>query len=205
MSTAVTRETATERSAAHRNRRPAPTDDTGTGDGFDVLPTDLRRAVVDALQARLDIPASDDPIIATLEPGWSCTPEQAAEIRLATLTRQFAERRRLLRDTISSTQVARLLDTTRQTPIDRLRQGTLLALRDGGSWRYPLWQFDPAGPDSVVDGLIEVLRQLEPNPFVQAAWLLEPQDQLGGDAPITALRRGQTERTIALAAQTGAV
>jgi len=38
----------------------------------------------------------NNPIIAMLEPGWNCTPEQAAEIRLATLTRQFAERRCLL-------------------------------------------------------------------------------------------------------------
>jgi len=205
MSTAATREAAVQRTASHRNLRSASTDKTGGGDGFDVLPTDLRRAVVEALQARIDAPAPDDPVIATLEPGWSCTPEQAAEIRLATLTRQFVERKRLLRDTISSTQVARLLGTTRQTPIDRLRQGTLLALRDSGTWRYPLWQFDPAGPDGVVEGLVEVLRELEPNPFVQAAWLLEPQDQLGGEAPITALHRGQIERTIALAAQTGAV
>jgi hypothetical protein len=205
MSTVVAGETATKRSAAHRMQELASTDDNDTGNGFDVLPTDLRRAVVDALHVRLDIPAPNDPIIATLEPGWSCTPEQAAEIRLATLTRQFTQRRRLLQNTISSTQVARLLGTTRQTPIDRLRQGTLLALRDGGSWRYPLWQFDPAGPDGVVDGLIDVLRELEPNPFAQAAWLLEPQDQLGGDAPITALRRGHTQRTLTVAAQIGAV
>jgi hypothetical protein len=43
MSTATTG----ERSAAHRHQRSTPADDTRTGDGFDILPPDLRRAVVD--------------------------------------------------------------------------------------------------------------------------------------------------------------
>jgi hypothetical protein len=168
-------------------------------------PGDLRQEVLDALDGRIEIPAPDDPLINLIEPGWSITPERAVQVRLESLMREFAERRRLLQDTISSTQVARLLATTRQTPIDRLHQGTLLAMRDGGSWRFPLWQFDPAGPDGVVNGLPDVLREVGPNPFAQTSWLIDPQAQLDGESPLAVLRRGDVDRVLALAAQIGAV
>src|SRR5690349_13699588 len=77
--------------------------------------------------------------------------EEQALVAFRSLLQLFEARRALLEeDTITAPQVAELLGVSRQTPLNRLRDKTLLAVLDRGAWRFPLWQFDAEGPDGVL-------------------------------------------------------
>ena len=91
----------------------------------------------------------------------------------------------------------------RQTPLDRIRAGTLLAIRDQGKRRYPLWQFDPDGPDGIVAGLPDVLAALPVADLIKARWLQRPQPLLEGDTPLQLLRQGQLDRVLVEARAVG--
>ena len=110
------------------------------------------------------------------------------------LRRYFLYRRELLRDCYTSSQVAALLGTSRQTPHDRLRARTLLAVQERGRYCFPKWQFDPAGPEGVVAGLPAVLRALDVPALSQVSWLRTPSPYLDGRTPLDALRQGETAR-----------
>ena len=81
----------------------------------------------------------------------------------------------------------------------------MLALRGGRRLRYPDWQFDLAGPKRVLDGLVEVLHEIDTDPLDQAAWLLHAEPQLQGRSPLDALRQGKADLVVAIAAEYGAV
>ena len=77
---------------------------------------------------------------------------------------------------IGTAQVNDLLAArSRQTAHDRIKDDTLLAGRDQGHWRLPTWQFDPDGPDGVIDGLPEVLKALQLSDLAKIRWLQRPQ------------------------------
>ena len=101
--------------------------------------------------------------------------------------------------------MAKLLGTSRQTPHDRIKSQTLLGVLDKGTYRFPAWQFDPEGPDGVIDGLPEVLRVLEVSDFAKLNWLMRPNPFLDGLTPLVALKQGQKERVIREAAAVGAL
>lgn len=119
---------------------------------------------------------------------------EVAQVRRANLLRAFAERRRLLTGALSVGEVAELLGVGRQTPHDRARAGTLLAVKENGRLVFPDWQFDPDGPDGVVAGLPEVLRVLAERPISplgRVRWFLEPKLLMAGRTPLEALRAGE--------------
>jgi hypothetical protein len=120
--------------------------------------------------------------------------EEQALTAFRSLLQLFEARRALLEeDTVTAPQVAELLGVSRQTPLNRVRQNTLLAALDRGAWRFPLWQFDPNGADGVLPGLPEVLKALEPQPhFSKLAWLRRANPTLGGREPVELLRKGET-------------
>jgi hypothetical protein len=116
-----------------------------------------------------------------------------AQVRRANLLRAFAERRRLLAGALSVADVAELLGVGRQTPHDRARAGTLLAVKENGRLVFPDWQFDPEGPDGVVAGLPDVLRAMSDRPISalgRVRWFLTPKPLMGGRSPLDALRAG---------------
>lgn len=82
---------------------------------------------------------------------------------------------------------------SKQAVNDRVRRHRLLALRTGsGRLVYPAAQFHD---ERVVDGLGAVLDVLMPDnteAWMVASWLTTPDPDLGGDAPVEALRRGAT-------------
>ncbi len=131
-------------------------------------------------------------------------PEDPAKLEFEALQARFARRRDLLQRCIGSNEVVRLLALrNRQTPLDRLKARTLLAIRDQGQWRFPLWQFDPDGPDGVIAGLPEVLAALPVADLIKARWLQRPQPLLDGQTPLQALRAGQLDRVLAEAQAVG--
>ena len=130
----------------------------------------------------------------------------AERVALASVaqTRGFARRKALLEGALTAPEVARLLGTSRQTPHDRVKSKTLLAVPDGGAARFPLWQFDSAGPHGVVAGLPEVLRALTVPPYSQAAWLTKPNAQFQERTPLEELKRGRVRRVTEAARSAGA-
>lgn len=131
------------------------------------------------------------------------SPAETQATTFRSLLQFFQARRQLLDDdqTLTAPQVAELLNVSRQTPLNRVRERTLLAVRDKGAWRFPAWQFDPQASDGVVDGLPQVLDALEPQPaFNKLVWLQRPNPTLAGRAPADALREGD-ERPVVDAAR----
>jgi hypothetical protein len=126
---------------------------------------------------------------------------QAERLMLETdaLLAYFHHRRQLLEGALTASQVARLLGTSRQTPHDRLKSGSLLAVLDRGALRFPAWQFDPDGPDGVIAGLPDVLRALHTSPLSSLNWLVRPSPYFSGDSPLAVLKRGEVDRVVAAA------
>jgi hypothetical protein len=132
-------------------------------------------------------------LVADLTGGREYGRQERSALEMAALVRSFKRRRELLEGSLSASRVADLLGTTRQTPHDRVKGGTLLAVLDRGAWRFPVWQFDSEGPDGVVEGLGEVLRALHASPLAKASWFVRPNLYLEGRTPLEALREGQVE------------
>ena len=131
-------------------------------------------------------------------------PAECAMLEMRALKRYFDERRRLLGGSLTVDQVATVLGTSRQTPHDRAKARTLLAVPDGGRLRFPAWQFDADGPDGAIEGLPAVLRALRVGALPAVRWLTRPHAVLDKRTPLAALRAGDVDRIVAEAAGVGA-
>lgn len=121
----------------------------------------------------------------------------AAEVDV--LMRSFQRRRELLAGALTTLEVARLLGTSRQTPHDRVASGSLLAVMDRGTLRFPAWQFDPDGPDGVVAGLPSVVRALDVSVLAKVSWLTGLNPLLDDSTPLAALKAGRIDDVLMLA------
>lgn len=115
------------------------------------------------------------------------------------LLQYFRLRHELLHDALTTPQVATLLGTSRQTPHDRVKSGTLLAVSDRGALRFPPWQFDPASDDGVLPGLSDVERNLRLPPLSKISWMVGENAFLEGATPLESLKTGQVETVVGLA------
>jgi hypothetical protein len=132
---------------------------------------------------------------ATGEPAPS-EPEQAL-LAFRSLLQFFDARRDLLNDALTAPQAAELLGVSRQTPLNRVKERTMLAVLDRGAYRFPVWQFDPQGEDGVLPGLPDVLDALEPQqPFAKLVWLRRPNPTLEGREPTELLRDHEIEPVV---------
>jgi len=170
------------------------------------LPADEVHAILQAVLRALKQPANPDapsPVVAQLLGSRSYTLAEAAELEVEVLTRSFEHRRKLLADALTTPQVARILGTSRQTPHDRAKSSTLLAVMDRGALRFPIWQFDASGPDNVIAGLPEVLRALEVSPMEKLSWLVRSNQMLDGNTPLEIIKAGDVDRIVRLARAVG--
>ena len=129
-----------------------------------------------------------------------------ARIRRDNLMRAFAQRRALLADALSVGEVAALLGVGRQTPHDRVKAGTFLAVKENGRLAFPQWQFDPEGPDGVLAGLPDVLRTMNGRPISdlgRVRWFVTAKALLDGRTPLDALRAGDIDHVLAEAESIG--
>ncbi len=136
--------------------------------------------------------------------GRRFTRQERIQLEMDTLARHFQRRRQLLEGSLTAPQVAEMLGTSRQTPHDRVSSQTLLAIKDNGKLRFPLWQFDPEGPDGVIDGLPQILKSLQMSDYAKHNWLSRPNPYLEGQAPIELLKQGEIERVHQVADDAGA-
>jgi hypothetical protein len=90
---------------------------------------------------------------------------------------------------LSSSEVATLFGISRQAVEKRRRSNALLAVRQGGDWRYPSCQFDERRGEAL-SGLPALLRTFSSaGPWVALDFLLAPDETLDGETPLQVLRR----------------
>ena len=135
--------------------------------------------------------------------GQNFTEKERLEAEATSISRYFQKRQELLQGSLSATEAARLLGTCRQTPHDRVKSGTLLAVREKGGLRFPRWQFDADGPDGIVAGLPDVLKALDVSPLAKVSWFIRASPYLEGRTPLQALGAGEVERLVTLARAVG--
>jgi hypothetical protein len=158
----------------------------------------LRNALVHAVEEAGNDGDPDAIHPATGERAGSREEHSAAE--LESLFDLFVARRQLLEDTLTAPQVGEILGISRQAATGRAESGSLLAVLDRGAYRFPRWQFDPRGPDGVVQGLPEVLDALKPQrAFSKLVFLSRPNKTLDEREPRELLREGESERVLAAA------
>jgi hypothetical protein len=142
-------------------------------------------------------------LVARLTKGRRYSSKGRRDLETSALLRSFLRRRDLLEGSLTAPKVAAVLGVSRQTPHDRAKSGTLLAVQDRGVLLFPSWQFDPEGPNGVVPGLPEVLQALHVSPISKASWLVRPNEYLGERTPLDALKAGERELVTALAESVG--
>lgn len=91
--------------------------------------------------------------------------------------------------------VRELFKSSKQAVSDRVRRGTLLALpTEGGELVYPAFQFGTDGqPLPGIAEVIGALKDAVETPYTIATWLVSPEAELDGSAPIEQLRLGRSE------------
>jgi hypothetical protein len=93
--------------------------------------------------------------------------------------------------TMSAEDAGRILGISRQAVDKRRRAGTLLAMREGSDWRYPLCQLDQG---EVIAGISDVVRGFAAaGPWIALDFLLASDTVLGGRTALQALRDGDRE------------
>lgn len=142
--------------------------------------------------------------IAELLQGETWTPAEVTALEAQAQVDGLARRRELLADALTASQVAALLSVSRQMVQDRWQNGALLGVIDDGALRFPVWQFDAAGPDGVIEGLPEVVRALATPPLSKIAWMLRPHLALDNHTPLQSLQAGELSRVLQLARALGA-
>ncbi|MGO7455825.1 helix-turn-helix domain-containing protein [Rhizobium ruizarguesonis] len=93
--------------------------------------------------------------------------------------------------TMSAEDAGRMLGISRQAVDKRRRAGTLLAVREGSDWRYPLCQQDQG---EMIAGISDVVRGFAAaGPWIALDFLLAADTALGGRTALQALRDGDRE------------
>jgi hypothetical protein len=97
--------------------------------------------------------------------------------------------------TISSEQVAKLLNLTRQGVDKRRASGKLIGISMGRrGYAYPLWQFQDG---QVLSGLEVVLKAMkERAPWTQVMFMLTSDLHLDGETPLARLRQGDIDSVV---------
>ncbi len=130
-------------------------------------------------------PAADAPDLGATS---NSEPAQLLEVRLRTAARARRLRERLLEGALGARQLASQLGISVQA-VDQARKAEkLIALRVGGNWRYPLWQFDFSAPDPLPSHLSELLEAAGGLRLAVVRWLSEA-DEVLGERPLDTLRR----------------
>jgi hypothetical protein len=117
-------------------------------------------------------------------------------LEINSLYNYFKRRHELLANSIGSLEAAEMLDVSKQTIHDRIRENKLIGLVESNIMRLPLFQFDPAGPNGAVAGLGEVLKELSGSLLGKIFWLVTKNPVLDGKSPIEIMKRGDLERVL---------
>lgn len=111
------------------------------------------------------------------------------------LARNIEHRKQLLEragGTVSAEEAGRILAGISSAAVDEMRSAnTLLAVREGNDWRYPICQFVDG---TVIPGFVDVIRELgEQGAWATLDFLLASDLVLGGRTPLQALQDGDID------------
>lgn len=162
---------------------------------FAVVPTSEIEQLTTVLQPQR---ISDEQIeLAKKIAGDDYSDEPSWNLELANLHDLYQRRRELLKNSLTSTEVADLLGLkTRKTIHDRMQAKSILGIKDKGTYRFPIWQFDPEGDDGVLNGLPDVLKALHASDFTKLNWLMSPHPAMDGKTPIETIEQGELGRVL---------
>jgi hypothetical protein len=145
--------------------------------------------IVEALKPK--VVAADTKALAKKIAGDDYSEGNLAMLELANLERYYQRRREILKSSITTPEVAKLIGCQAITTVhDRRKAGTLLGLKDNGVYKFPRWQFDPEGDDGVIDRLPELLKTLQISDFAKLNWLMKPSRAFEDRTPVEVLKSG---------------
>jgi hypothetical protein len=176
---------------------------------FQTLLDDESPAILSAIADSLDrvrhSESSDDEFVKLLS-DKEYVPDERKRLHIQNVINSFNYRRELLKDTVDVNQVMEILGyDSRQAPLNRLKAGSLIAIKDNQKWWFPLWQFDANTSDGIIDGLSRVLRALDCSNLAKVSWLVNPSPYFEGQTPLEVLKSGEVERVVESAQSVGVV
>ncbi|NJK56797.1 MAG: DUF2384 domain-containing protein [Pleurocapsa sp. SU_5_0] len=176
---------------------------------FQTLLDDESPAILSAIADSLDrvrhSESSDDEFVKLLS-DQEYVPEERKRLHIQNVINSFNYRRELLKDTVDVNQVMEILGyDSRQAPLNRLKAGSLIAIKDNQKWWFPLWQFDANTSDGIIDGLSRVLKALDCSNLAKVSWLVNPNPYFANESPLEVLKTGDVERVVESAQSVGLV
>jgi hypothetical protein len=115
----------------------------------------------------------------------------------------LAYRQELLRDSLTTPELAAKLSCRTQTLLNWVEKGKVLAIKEKGVWRFPSWQFDPREDEHILKGLPDVLKMLEGSTLSKLSWFLTSKRALAELTPVQALQKGMLAEVLSEARGTG--
>ena len=96
---------------------------------------------------------------------------------------------------VGAAEAAAIMGVSERSLEERRRGGTVLVLPVGDErYAFPRWQFDGDSQDGLVPGLSRVLRSFSVTcPWMQAEFMLAPEDRLGDRRPLDVLKAGEVD------------
>jgi hypothetical protein len=162
-------------------------------------------AIADSLNRVRHSESSDDEFVKLLS-DQEYVPDERKRLHIQNVINSFSYRRELLKDTVDVNQVMEILGyDSRQAPLNRLKAGSLIAIKDNQKWWFPLWQFDANTSDGIVDGLSRVLKALDCSNLAKVSWLVNPNPYFANESPLEVLKTGDVERVVESAQSVGLV
>jgi hypothetical protein len=176
---------------------------------FQTLLDDESPAILSAIADSLDrvrhSESSDDEFVKLLS-DKEYVPDERKRLHIQNVINSFNYRRELLKDTVDVNQVMEILGyDSRQAPLNRLKAGSLIAIKDNQKWWFPLWQFDANTSDGIIDGLSRVLKVLDCSNLAKVSWLVNPNPYFANSTPLEILKTGDVERVVESAQSVGLV
>lgn len=148
----------------------------------------------------------DDEEFLNLVSDRSYSDQEKESFYFQNILNSFRLRRKLLENTVDVNKVMEIMNySSRQAPLNRLRNNTLIAIKDNEKWQFPLWQFDVNGSQGVVEGLPLILKTLNCSNLAKVSWLSNLSPYFQGSSPIQMLKEGEFDRVYDLAQMVGEV
>lgn len=162
-------------------------------------------AIADSLVRVRHSESSDDEFVKLLS-DKEYVPDERKRLHIQNVINSFNYRRELLKDTVDVNQVMEILGyDSRQAPLNRLKAGSLIAIKDNQKWWFPLWQFDANTSDGIIDGLSRVFKALDCSNLAKVSWLVNPNPYFANSTPLEILKTGDVERVVEAAQSVGLV
>ncbi|MFT4286549.1 helix-turn-helix domain-containing protein [Nocardioides sp.] len=131
---------------------------------------------------------------------WGPAPTRTQSLldRVGGLAATQRLRNEVLSVSLTRSEAAEALGISPQAVSERIESRSLLALKSGREWRMPAWQFDLDSPTGVIERLDELVDAFPAGVVSLSDWMTSPSQDLDGITPEQAMKRGGSERVLAV-------